>query len=353
MTFSPQKSVSVAWALADRETQARLYECHRRAVQVALQYAEEHVFHSRSGSNGVLQEKVEGVVAAAFTHYDSRAGDPQLHDHVVVWNRARSRSDGRWRTLDSRGIYRQVVTLSEIYDGVLEDLITAELGVGWERQATRGGQVKAEIAGVGERLMAEFSQRRHEIDVAEDQLRDEFVEACGRAPSAVEKRRIAQQANLQTRRPKRRRSLAQMSGEWRQRARPYIGESEAWVAGLAHRNDLPALRQGDLSAGMVAELAAVARERTVERRATFTRANVLAEAHRQLRGVRFASYTGPDGGRAAQHRDRVGGVGDGLSAGASSRPRALPARGRDLEAAPRRPAAVHDPEPVGCRAPAA
>ncbi len=149
-----------------------------------LQYAEEHVFHSRSGTNGVLQEQVEGVVAAAFTHYDSRAGDPQLHDHVVVWNRARSRSDGRWRTLDSRGIYRQVVTLSEIYDGVLEDLITAELGVGWERQVTRGGQVKAEIAGVGEQLMAEFSQRRHEIDVAEDQLRDEFVEEHGRRPSA-------------------------------------------------------------------------------------------------------------------------------------------------------------------------
>ena len=133
LTFSPQKSVSVAWALADRETQARMYECHRRAIEVALEYAEAHMFHSRSGTNGVLQEDVDGVVAAAFTHYDSRAGDPQLHDHVVVWNRARSRSDGKWRTLDSRGLYKQVVTLSEIYDGVLEDLLTGALGVGWRR----------------------------------------------------------------------------------------------------------------------------------------------------------------------------------------------------------------------------
>jgi conjugative relaxase-like TrwC/TraI family protein len=242
LTFSPQKSVSVAWALADRDTQARFYECQRRAVQLALEYAEEHVFRSRSGTDGVLQEQVQGVVAAAFTHYDSRAGDPQLHDHVVAWNRARSRSDGRWRTLDSRGIYRQVVTLSEIYDGLMEDLITAELGVAWERRVTRGGQVKAEIAGVREQLLAEFSHRRHEIDVAEDRLREAFIEEHGRGPSPVEKRRIAQQANLQTRSPKHRRSLQQMSQQWRNRARRYVGESEAWVAGLRYRNDLPALR---------------------------------------------------------------------------------------------------------------
>jgi TrwC relaxase len=47
-------------------------------------YAEEHVFHSRSGTNGVVQEDIEGVVAASFTHYDTRAGDPQLHDHLLT-----------------------------------------------------------------------------------------------------------------------------------------------------------------------------------------------------------------------------------------------------------------------------
>ncbi|MGH3263997.1 MAG: MobF family relaxase, partial [Trebonia sp.] len=106
LTFSPQKSVSVAWALADRDTQAVIYDLHRRAIAVTLDYAEAHTFHSRSGSDGVLQEQLEGVIAVAFTHYDSRSGDPQLHDHVIVWNRAQSRSDGAWRTLDSRGVYK-------------------------------------------------------------------------------------------------------------------------------------------------------------------------------------------------------------------------------------------------------
>ena len=127
---------------------------------------------------------------------------------VVAWNRARSLSDGRWRTLDSRGLYKQVVTLSEIYDGVLEDLLTAELGVEWRRSETHGGQVKVEIEGVKDDVWAEFSQRRREIDATEEQLVGVFSGEHGRGPSPVERRRIAQQANLATRRQKTHRSLA-------------------------------------------------------------------------------------------------------------------------------------------------
>ena len=60
LTFSPSKSVSVTWALADPNTKAKIYACHRRAIDVVLTYAEREVFHSRSGTNGVVQEDVEG-----------------------------------------------------------------------------------------------------------------------------------------------------------------------------------------------------------------------------------------------------------------------------------------------------
>jgi len=76
LTFSAPKSVSVAWALADHATQARIYAAHQRALEHVIAYAEEHVFSSRSGSGGVVQEDIAGVVAAAFDHWDSRAGDP-------------------------------------------------------------------------------------------------------------------------------------------------------------------------------------------------------------------------------------------------------------------------------------
>ena len=165
LTFSPPKSVSVAWALADERTKAVIYDCHRRAVGYVLAYAEKEVFRSRSGANGIVEEDVAGVVAASFTHWSSRADDPQLHSHVVVWNRAQSLSDGRWRTLDSRALFKATTTLSELHQGVLSDLLTEALGYGWEARARRHSpRPRYEVTGVPEALMAEFSRRADQVD---------------------------------------------------------------------------------------------------------------------------------------------------------------------------------------------
>ncbi len=290
LTFSPSKSVSTVWALADQGTQAIIFECHRRAIDYVLTYAEEHVFHSRSGTNGVVQEDIVGVVAASFTHYDTRAGDPQLHDHLVVWNRAKSKSDGQWRTLDSRGLYKSVVTLGVMHEGVLSDLLTEALGVGWDQQSTRGGMVKTELAGVPEALMREFSQRREMIEEWRDGLVARFVTEHGREPSPVELMRLNQEANLATRKDKQHRSLAEMTDDWRARAVEYVGDDiTAWVSTLRDRNDLPVLHADDLADDILADTASVACQKVAERHSTFSRSNVLAEVHRQLQGVRFAS----------------------------------------------------------------
>ena len=291
LTFSPSKSVSTAWALADRETKALIYDCHRRAIDVVLTYAEREVFHSRSGKGGVVQEDVEGVVATAFSHWDSRAGDPQLHDHVVVANRARSVSDGVWRTLDSRGLFKSVVMLSELHQGVLADLLTEALGWGWDGRARRhSDQLRFEVTGVSEALMTEFSQRTAAIEDRKTALISEYPAAHGRQPTDVEVLKLRQRATLETRPTKEHRSLGELTRGWRGRAERYTGEDQcSWVAGLADRNDLPLLRAGDLADEILADAAGVAVQSVAERRATFSRANVLAEVHRQFHGVRFAS----------------------------------------------------------------
>ena len=237
-----------------------IYACHRRAIEVVLTYAEREVFHSRSGTNGVVQEDVDGVVAAAFTHWDSRAGDPQLHDHVVVANRARSVSDGTWRTLDSRGLFKSVVALSELHQGVLSDLLTEELGWGWDGRARRhSDQLRFEVTGVPEALMAEFSQRSAAIEERKTVLIGEFVAAHGRQPTSVEVLDLRRRATLETRPAKEHHSLAEMTGGWRRRAEGYIGDDQvSWVAGLADRNDLPLLHAGDLADGILADAAGVA-----------------------------------------------------------------------------------------------
>jgi len=291
LTFSPPKSVSVAWALADEGTKAVIYECHRRAVEFVIGYAERQVFRSRSGTNGIVEEDISGVVAAAFTHWTSRADDPQLHDHVVVWNRARSLSDGRWRTLDSRGLFKATTTLSELHHGVLSDLLTGALGVGWEARGRRHStRPRYEVTGVGEALMGEFSQRAGQIAAYRDDLSAAFVTAHGRQPSAVEQMRLAQHATLATRPRKTHASLAELTDGWRTRAARHIGDEQvAWVASLKDRNDLPLLRADDLADPILQDAAQAVLASVAERHATYGRQNLVAEAHRTLHGVRFAS----------------------------------------------------------------
>ncbi|MGO4664442.1 MobF family relaxase [Terrabacter sp. 2TAF16] len=291
LTFSAPKSVSVAWGLADEETRQRLYAAHVAATEFVIRYAEQNVFATRTGRGGVVSDDVRGVVAAAFDHWDSRSGDPQLHTHIVVLNRTQTVSDGQWRTLDSKALFRAAVGLSELYNGVLADVVTADLGYAWEPERRRHSAVeKWEIAGVGEALRAEFSQRTTEIDAAKDVMVEDFVAGHGRQPSPREVLQMRQRATLETRPDKELRPLGQLVAGWRRRAESFVGdEPQAWVAGLSERNDLPLLRAGDLAVEILKDAARVSAEVVSGKRATFTRANIFAEVLRQIHGVRFAS----------------------------------------------------------------
>src|SRR5690625_5510733 len=55
-----------------------------------------------AGDGAVAQVDVTGLVATAFDHFDSRAGDPHLHTHVVISNKVQTVLDGKWRSLDGR-----------------------------------------------------------------------------------------------------------------------------------------------------------------------------------------------------------------------------------------------------------
>ena len=160
LTFSVPKSVSAVWAVADADTQAAIYRAHRDAIDTALGWAEQQRRCSPAPAPAArCRSRSAGVVAAAFDHWDSRAGDPHLHTHVVVANRVQT-ADGRWRTWTARTLFRYTVALSELHEGVLQDLLTERLGYGWDERARAplGG------AAVGHRrrpdaLIEEFSQR--------------------------------------------------------------------------------------------------------------------------------------------------------------------------------------------------
>ncbi|KGN29460.1 hypothetical protein N802_13620, partial [Knoellia sinensis KCTC 19936] len=293
LTFSAPKSVSVAWALADDATRARIYAAHRRALEAVIAYGESQVFATRLGKGGVVQEDIRGIIAAAFDHWDSRAGDPQLHTHVVVLNRVQAVSDGKWRTLDSKALFRAAVGMSELYNGVLADQLTAGLGWTWTpEKRRRSAEPKWEVEGVPKTLRDHFSQRTTAIDAAKDDLVATFTASHGREPTAREVIHLRQHATLTTREDKHVRPLRDLIAEWQERARDHIGnQPEAWATSLT-RDAPPALRSAeDLDDAILRDAAKIVLAKVADKRATFTRANLFAEALRELHGVRFATPT--------------------------------------------------------------
>ena len=292
-TFSVPKSVSVLWAVADGGTQALIGRAHHAAIREVIDLIERDVAASRTGTNGVAQVDVRGVVATAFDHFDSRAGDPQLHTHVVIANRVQA-GDGKWRTLDGRPMHAAVVALSEHYNAVLADHLTRVLGVGWEaRDRGRDRNPSWEITGVDDALIDEFSSRSAAIDTEKNRLIEEYVSRHGKYPSETTIIRLRQQATLATRPAKEVRSLADLTEEWRGRATRVLGEECAtWATHLLESGAARGtLRADDLPLDQVAAIGEVVVAQVGVKRSTWRRWNLYAEASRQTMGLRFASTT--------------------------------------------------------------
>ena len=297
LTFSPPKSVSAIWGVADAGTQTLIAQAHHAAMRDTIALLEDRVAATRIGAGGIAQMPIVGVIATAFDHYDSRAADPQLHTHVVVSNKVQG-EDGRWRTLDSRRLHKAAVALSESYNAFVTDHTARLLGVTWV-PVDRGKDRNTgwEIEGVPAALIAEFSRRTtggnggEGIEQVKNRLIEQYVAEHGRQPSAATVAKLRQQATLETRPEKELHSLADLTADWRARAEVVLGEdAPTWAQHLLDRGATEArLRADDLGLEQIEDLATVVLIEVANRRATWGRWNLHAETMRQIMGVRFAT----------------------------------------------------------------
>ena len=302
VTFSVPKSVSVLWALADPDIQERIIAAHHAAIADVIALLERDVAATRMGATGpdgaVAQVPVTGVSAVAFDHFDSRAGDPQLHTHVVIANKVQTAADGKWRSLDGRPIHAAMVALSEHYNATLADHLTRTLGLTWSRvHRGRDRNPAWEITGVPQQLIELFSSRSQTIEVATDQLIADYAAQHGRQPTRRTIIRLRQQATLTSRPDKVLRSLADLRDGWHARATALLTTpADDWARGLLTRGrrTQQLLRDGDVAERLASGIAAQVLDVVGERRSTWRRWNLHAEASRQLMGVRFASSADRD-----------------------------------------------------------
>lgn len=283
-TFAPPKSVSVLWALGDQGVREQVEAAHHDAINHIVTTMEADTIRTRTGSGGVVQERTRGMLAASFDHWDSRAGDPHLHTHLVIANRVQG-EDGRWRTLDSRGmLFPSLVSLSEAYDNYLMDGLASRLGVSFSpRTLSRTGREQWHVDGISDRLIEEFSQRHAQIDQARDDASGHW-DADARAWAA-------------TRADKQHRPLSELTAQWRRRAERLAGPDP--LAGVTGRpvtppgtiagqdgKRTPPVRSADITDERIEQMAQRVVQVLQAGRPHWSDWNIRAESERVLRRVR-------------------------------------------------------------------
>ncbi|MGO4145733.1 MobF family relaxase [Paenarthrobacter sp. YAF11_1] len=293
LTFSVPKSVSALWALSPRDLQEQILQTHHEAIEATLAWMEEQVINTRSGRNGVAHVGTRGVITAAFDHWESRAGDPQLHTHLVIANRVQRVTDGAWVTVDSRSLYKAVVAASEHYNGLLFDALHTSHGTDTDIRAPAQNthNPSQQLTGIAEALVREFSNRSMLIDIETDRLVNQWTTDHGRRPTATTIVRLRQQATLSTRTPKNVEPapLRTLSARWRDRAKAKGFDPESVVGSTIRRSQSRPFRSGDFAPDWIAAVGLVTRQRVAAKRSTWNRWNLIAEGERVCAEIRCAS----------------------------------------------------------------
>ncbi|WP_247046275.1 MobF family relaxase [Arthrobacter rhizosphaerae] len=290
LTFSVPKSVSVLWAISPRAVQDHILQTHHEAVEATLKWLEDLAVHTRAGRNGVAHLGTRGAIAAAFDHWESRVGDPQLHTHLVMANRVQRITDGAWVTLDSRTLYKAAVAASEHYNGLLYDALQRKLGTATDirKPAVNTHNPSQQLTGIDDALIREFSNRSRLIDVETDRLVAEWVKERGTRPSPTTIVKLRQQATLSTRTPKAEAitPLHELSAQWRARAATKGFEPDLVLTATIRRSRATPFSACDFAASWIDAVASLTRERVAAKRSTWNRWNLLAEAERVCAEIR-------------------------------------------------------------------
>jgi conjugative relaxase-like TrwC/TraI family protein len=164
-TCSAPKSVSI---MAVTLNDSRIVEAHEHAAKLAAKELE-HFAGTRIRKNGADDDRNTGnVVGACFVHNSSRALDPQLHTHFVLFNCTWDKTESRWKALQTSEMFAASHYVTEVYRN---DLRRRLHGMGYSTRKTANG---FEIEGVAPKIITRFSKRAQERDAMVAKLEQEL-----------------------------------------------------------------------------------------------------------------------------------------------------------------------------------
>ena len=190
LVYSAPKTVSVVWedaiARGDIEIARKIEAAHVDAVRTSAGYITGEL-RTRRGHAGEGAEPA-GALAVRFDQFQSRAGDPQLHSHIVLPNIS-YREDRSVGTLITHDVFLAQKAAGGVYQTQLAYNLSRNPDFGLGYAVTLGdapGTFK--IAGIDPRLEDLFSKRSEAIekalgpDTAASAARREAVAVATRRP---------------------------------------------------------------------------------------------------------------------------------------------------------------------------
>lgn len=155
LTFSAPKSISLKAFLGE---DLRLIQAHKEAVRAALDMVQSRYVATRVGGQADRRlEYTENMIIAQFHHDTSRAMDPQLHTHNILFNGTRAKEG--WRSVYDDIFRNRSKDIGVIYQN---ELARRVLDLGYE--ITRSYNGTFELKGYSREEILHFSKRHLEIE---------------------------------------------------------------------------------------------------------------------------------------------------------------------------------------------
>lgn len=165
LTFSADKSVSILFAAGDEKIKALVIAAQDAATNRTLKYIEDNLLLVNVGKGGAERDTAK-LFASAHNHATSRAGDPDIHTHVVLANYA-ERADGKVMSLNARDIFHRQKELGAIYRAEMATQLK-NAGLAIDKHGKDSELMR--VVGVPKEIEKHFSKRRAEIEEASDEI---------------------------------------------------------------------------------------------------------------------------------------------------------------------------------------
>ncbi len=167
LVISAHKSVAELGVIGRAEDMHRIMDAERDAT---LAYLDDLTarFGGRRGQ-AATRTPTGGLIYATTRHATSRAGDPCVHDHVLVANLVEMRdAKGGWKAADT-ALWREHLHAATMVGRLAAARVAVELGYGIVADAGPSGRLGHwAIAGVPEAVMQAHSKRAAEIQAEID-----------------------------------------------------------------------------------------------------------------------------------------------------------------------------------------